>query len=63
MQKTVLVCLSFLYLNISTQDTVKVKTALTPDQEAENAYNAGLESMSKKDFNMAVEQFSKAISY
>ena len=63
MQKFIIVCLSFLYLNISAQDTVKVKTVLTTEQEAENAYNAGLEFMGKKDFNMAIEQFSKAIAF
>ena len=63
MRKTVIVCLSFLYLNISAQDTVKVKTALTTDQEAENAYNLALEFFSKKDYGMAIENFSKAISF
>ena len=63
MQKIVLVCLGFLCLNASAQDTVKVKTALTIEQEAENAYNVGLEYIGKKDYNMAIEQFSKAISF
>ena len=63
MQKIVLVCLGFLCLNASAQDTVKVKTALTTEQEAENAYNVGLEYMSRKDYNMAIEQFSKAVSF
>ena len=43
MQKIVLVCLGFLCLNTSAQDTVKVKTALTTEQETENAYTVGLE--------------------
>ena len=39
------------------QDTVKVKTTLTPAQEAENLYNQGLEFVAKKDHNMAIENF------
>ena len=62
-KKTLIVSLSIICLNSYAQDTVKVKTALTTEQEAENAYNAGLEFISKKDYNMAIEQFTKAISF
>ena len=63
MQKIVLVFLSFLYINLSAQDTVKVKIVLTSDQEAENAYNVGLEFLSKNDYGMAIEHFTKAVSF
>ena len=44
------------------QDTVKVKTSLTPEQESQNLYNQGLELITKKEYNLAIENFSKAIS-
>ena len=61
MNKLLLICFGLTCLNTFGQDTVKIKTALTPEQEAENAYNIGLEYMTKKDFNGAIENFSKAI--
>ena len=57
MQKILFICLSFFYFNSIAQDTVKVKVALTADQEAENAYNVGLEFVAKKEYIMAIEQF------
>ena len=62
MRKICIICFGFICLNISAQDTVKIKTALTPEQEAENTFNLGLEFMMKKDFNTAIENFSKAIT-
>jgi tetratricopeptide (TPR) repeat protein len=62
MKKILLIGLGLVWMNTTAQDTVKIKTALTPEQEAENAYNVGLEYMSKKEFNGAIENFSKAIS-
>ncbi|MHB8260417.1 MAG: tetratricopeptide repeat protein [Bacteroidia bacterium] len=44
------------------QDTIKVKTNLTPEQEAENAYNIALEMMGKKDYNAAIDNFTKAVT-
>lgn len=49
-------------LGATAQDTVKIKTSLTPDQEAENAYNMALEMMGKKDYNNAIENFTKAVT-
>lgn len=57
----------FLFLTVLTcsqlhsQDTVKVITNLSPEQEAENSYNAALELMSKKEYNGAIDNFTKAI--
>ena len=55
----VLLCVSCFFGK--SQDTVKVKTSLTPIQEAENLYNQGLEFIGKKEHNMAIENFTKAI--
>ena len=43
------------------QDTVKVASVLTPDQQAESDYNEGLERMKKQDFLTAVDYFTKSI--
>ncbi len=48
--------------HLKAQDTVKVKTNLTPEQEAETVYNAALEMMGKKQYAAAIDNFSKAIT-
>lgn len=63
MKHLLLLCLGFMCLSTVAQDTVKVKTVLTPEQEADLAYNDGLELITKKDYSTAVSQFSKAISF
>ena len=63
MKRVILILsLSAACLGARAQDTVKIKTSLTPDQEAENAYNAALEMMGKKDYNNAIENFTKAVT-
>ena len=62
MKKIYLTSLALLFgICLHGQDTVKVKSALSPEQEAETAYNLALEMMSKKDFTTAISYFSKAI--
>ncbi|MBS1646628.1 MAG: tetratricopeptide repeat protein [Bacteroidetes bacterium] len=53
---------SFLFYQTQAQDTVKVKTNASPEQEAESLYNTGLEQMSQQKYMAAIEAFSKAIT-
>ncbi len=53
--------LMLFYSSIKAQDTVKIKSAITPEQQAEMAYNLGLDVLSKKDYNEAIENFSQAL--
>ena len=48
MKKIYVICFGLFCMNASAQDTVKVKSALTTEQESEIAYNLGLEFMTKK---------------
>lgn len=56
----ILLFLAFAQYSFS-QDTVKVATTLTPDQQAEADYNEGLERMKRSDFLTAVDYFTKSI--
>ena len=49
-------------IQLQAQDTVKVKTNLTPQQEAETLYNTALEMMGKKEYVGAIDNFTKAIT-
>src|ERR1700744_1812123 len=62
--KKILVTLLILVVSyqLHAQDTVKVKTNLTPEQEAETVYNTALEMMGKKEYAAAIENFTKAIA-
>ena len=62
MKKIFCITLSLFCFQSYAQDTVKVKTNLTPEQEAETAYNLALEMMGKKDYNAAITDFTKAVT-
>lgn len=63
MNKLFLTIIAFVFcFQLQAQDTVKIKTALTPEQEAENAYNTALEMMGKKEYQPAIENFTKAVT-
>lgn len=44
------------------QDTVKVATQLTPEQQAEADYNSGLERLKSNDYVTAIDFFTKSIA-
>lgn len=44
------------------QDTVKVASQLTPDQQAEADYNSGIERLKSNDFVTAIDFFTKSIA-
>ncbi len=58
----------FLLLTILTgycshaQDTVKVASLLTPEQQAEADYNSGIERLKSNDFVTAIDFFTKSIA-
>src|ERR1700739_460344 len=63
MKKTIVALIAFVFcFNLYAQDTVKIKTNLMPEQEAENAYNISLEMLGNKDYNAAIDNFSKALT-
>jgi|ERR1700757_4354367 len=63
MKKIFITLIAFVFcFTLQAQDTVKIKTALTPEQEAENAYNMGLETMGKKEYPAAIDNFTKAVT-
>lgn len=62
MKKVIFLLLAFLYIESKAQDTVKVRTAATPEQQAEADYNLALEKMAVKNYSGAIEDFTKAIS-
>ncbi|HXU25871.1 MAG TPA: hypothetical protein VN698_01475, partial [Bacteroidia bacterium] len=63
MKKTCIALIAFVFcFQLHAQDTVKIKTALTPEQEAENAYNIALEMMGKKEYPAAIDNFTKAVT-
>lgn len=53
-----LICCAYL----NAQDTVKVATNLSPDQQAELDYNNGLAALTKKEFLPAVDLFTKCLA-
>ena len=56
---SVLCCVA---ISIHAQDTVKVASNLTPDQQAELDYNNGLTALHKNECATAVDLFTKAIA-
>ena len=54
----VFLCSSLLY---SQEDTVRITTNLTPEETAELDYNNGLQALQQRDYNTAVELFSKTL--
>ena len=63
MRQLLIICSTFLCLFcIAQEDTVKITTDLTPEQAAELDYNNGLKALRNKDFNTAVDLFSKTLS-
>lgn len=51
-------CLSHFYA----QDTVKVNTVLTPEEQAQRDYNSGLASLNKGEHQAAVDLFTKSLT-
>jgi tetratricopeptide (TPR) repeat protein len=63
MKKVFISLIAFVFwFNLQAQDTVKVKTNLTPEQQAETAYNLALEMMGKKQYSAAIDNFTQALS-
>ena len=62
MKKTFTILSVFCSVYTFSQDTVKVAVALSPDQQAEADYNAGLEQMKKGDHTTAITFFTKSIT-
>src|SRR6202007_3474965 len=63
MKKLFVPLIAFVFcFTLQAQDTVKIKSALTPEQEAENAYNIALEMMGKKDYTSAIDNFTKSVT-
>jgi len=63
MKKIIITLITFVFcFNLHAQDTVKVKTNLTPEQQAETAYNLALEMMGKKEYSAAIDNFTQALS-
>jgi tetratricopeptide (TPR) repeat protein len=63
MKKIYITLIAFAFcFQLNAQDTVKVKTNATPEQEAETAYNLALEMMGKKDYTAAIDHFTKAVT-
>ena len=61
MKKIIIVAVFLFSRYAYSQDTVKVASTLTPDQQAELDYNSGIEQMKKPDYLTAVDFFTKAI--
>ncbi len=61
MKKLLIVLLCALNYSVFSQDTVKVASMLTPDQQAELDYNNGLEKLKNNDYTSAIDFFTKSI--
>ena len=59
----ILICACALFSGLlsAQEDTVKVSIGQEPEQLAELDYNNGLEALQKKDFNTAVELFTRSL--
>lgn len=53
---------TFLALCSNAQDTVKVASQLTPEQQAEADYNSGIDRLKNNDFVTAIDYFTKSIA-
>ncbi len=62
MKKLFIVLLCAFSYNLFPQDTVKVASQLTPDQQAEADYNFGLEKLKANDYTSAIDFFTKSIT-
>ena len=62
MKKLLIVLLCTFGYTLFSQDTVKVASQLTPDQQAEVDYNLGLEKLKANDYTSAIDFFTKSIT-
>ncbi len=62
--KRILICLSVItcFFGFSQEDTVKVALNLSPEEQAQWDYNAGLTALNSGNFLNAVELFSKSLA-
>lgn len=61
MRIILLIACIFCLSNFHAQDTIKVNTTLTPEQQAQYDYNAGLAALNKGEFQNAVDMFTKSL--
>ena len=61
MKKLLFALLCIFSYSLFSQDTVKVASMLTPDQQAELDYNSGLEKLKNNDYTSAIDFFTKSI--
>jgi tetratricopeptide (TPR) repeat protein len=56
-----LICLFFVTVMRSQEDTVKVAITLSPEEQATQDYNRGIEALQRQDFNTAANLFSRCL--
>ena len=59
---TLLVSIAITATSVLAQDTVKVKVNLTPEQQAEQLYNAGITAYGAHNYDNAIQQFDASLA-